>query len=132
MKGSIHEDKRFKLTNANNFDTTTSNTTNNTNNLLSVLPIQRLDSYSKGTKKLVMAAKERNIQLMLMPNGMTKRQLNKSRYNHKDNTIYWKVFIVFIINNQYTIDSLFRIDLESVQKASNLQLTIVDNSLIGL
>lgn len=65
-----------------------------------------------------------------MPNGMTKRTLNKSLYNTKENTIYWKVFVVFITSSNYSRDALFRVDLEST-KASH-QLSFAQGSLIGI
>lgn len=61
---------------------------------------------------------------------MTKRTLNKSLYNAKENTINWKVFVVFITSSNYVKDALFRVDLEST-KASQ-KLSFAQESLIGI
>lgn len=65
-----------------------------------------------------------------MPNGMTKRTLNKSLYNIKENAIYWKVFVVFITNGNYSRDALFRVDLESTKAAQ--QMSFAQEALIGI
>jgi hypothetical protein len=65
-----------------------------------------------------------------MPNGMTKRTLNKTTFNAKENVIYWKVFVVFILNGNYSPDSLFRVDLESSKPTQ--KLTFAQEALIGV
>jgi len=51
---------------------------------------------SKHQQTLVQKAKDRNIRLLLMPQGMQRHMMNKStRYDQKKDIIYWKVEIVF-------------------------------------
>jgi hypothetical protein len=65
-----------------------------------------------------------------MPNGMTKRTLNRTTFNTKENVIYWKVFVVFILDGSYSPDSLFRVDLESSKPTQ--KLTFAQEALIGV
>lgn len=51
--------------------------------------------YPKHKQFLVQKAKERNIRLLLMPQGMQRHILNKSKYDAKKDRILWKVEIVF-------------------------------------
>lgn len=67
---------------------------------------------------------------MLMPNGMTKRTLNKSLFVAKENTIYWKVFVVFIVNSTYKTESLFRVDLESTKPTD--KFSFAQEALLGV
>ena len=67
-----------------------------------------------------------------MPNGMTKRTLNKSSYSPKDNLITWKVYVVFILSNNYLQESLFRVDLDSSSSKSSHKLSFAQEALIGV
>jgi hypothetical protein len=51
--------------------------------------------YPKHKQILVQKAKERNIRLLLMPQGMQRHMLNKSKYDAKKSRILWKVEVVF-------------------------------------
>ncbi len=55
-----------------------------------------LSQYPKTKQRLVQKAKERNINLLLMPPGMQRHILNKTtKYDAKNDVIYWKVEFVF-------------------------------------
>lgn len=60
---------------------------------------------------------------------MTKRTLNKTAFNAKENTIYWKVFVVFVTSAGYSSDALFRVDLESSK--SGQALSFAQEALVG-
>lgn len=64
-----------------------------------------------------------------MPNGMTKRTLNRTSYNPKENTIFWKVFVVFVTGAGFITEALFRVDLES--NRSGQALTFTQQALVG-
>mmetsp|Transcript_17372 Transcript_17372/g.32940 ORF Transcript_17372/g.32940 Transcript_17372/m.32940 type:complete len:344 (+) Transcript_17372:36-1067(+) len=51
--------------------------------------------YPKHKQILVQKAKERNIRLLLMPQGMQRHIQNKSKYDAKKDRILWKVEVVF-------------------------------------
>jgi hypothetical protein len=54
-----------------------------------------------------------------MPNGMSKRTLNKSTFNTKEGAIVWTVFVVFVTGSgaiNVTPQGLLRADLESQQQ----------------
>ena len=44
----------------------------------------------------------RNIRLIVMPQGMSKRALNSTQYRPKTDLILWRLHIVFLLNNNYT------------------------------
>jgi hypothetical protein len=72
---------------------------------------------------------------VLMPNGMTKRTLNRTSYNPKENTIYWKVFVVFISGAGFSTEALFRVDLDSSKSSQGLsfaQQALVGTALDGV
>mmetsp|Transcript_1658 Transcript_1658/g.2464 ORF Transcript_1658/g.2464 Transcript_1658/m.2464 type:complete len:196 (-) Transcript_1658:13-600(-) len=55
-----------------------------------------LAKYPKHKQLLVQKAKERNINLLLMPPGMHRHQMNKTtKYDTKKDTIFWKVEFIF-------------------------------------
>ncbi len=55
-----------------------------------------LSQYPKIRQRLVQKAKERNINLLLMPPGMQRHILNKTtKYDAKNDVIYWKVEFIF-------------------------------------
>lgn len=77
-----------------------------------------------------MQAKERSIKLVLMPNQMTKRMLNKSMFNPKEGAIFWKVYVVFITSTEFKNEELFRVDLDSTKGAQ--KLSFAQEALIGV
>ena len=64
---------------------------------------QALIQYPKYKQRLVQKARERNVRLLLMPQGMQRHILNKStKYDAKNDIFFWKVEITFhliAINN---------------------------------
>ena len=58
--------------------------------------------FKSYTVKLSLQAMSRNIRLIVMPQGMSKRALNSTQYRPKTDLILWRLHIVFIINNTYT------------------------------
>ena len=78
-----------------------------TTNLLAK-PIQQLNAFPGSAKKLVKAATNRGINLVLMPPGMVKRTINTSSFRPKSNLLFWRVHLVFIINNAYHPSTLLR------------------------
>lgn len=75
-------------------------------------------------------AKERSIKLVLMPNQMTKRMLNKSLFNPKEGAIFWKVYVVFITSSGFKNEELFRVDLDSTKPSQ--KLSFAQEALIGV
>lgn len=67
---------------------------------------------------------------MLMPNQMTKRMLNKSLFNPKEGAIFWKVYVVFIVNSTFKNEELFRVDLDSTKPSQ--KLSFAQEALIGV
>lgn len=63
-----------------------------------------------------------------MPQGMTKRVNNKTSL--KKNIITWKVNIIFIMTDKYSISDLFKPDLDSM--ASLNQLYIASDNIISI
>ena len=47
-------------------------------------------SLSKGLTKLISACRERDINLVTMPQGMSRRKMNTSRYIEKADTVLWR------------------------------------------
>ena len=47
-------------------------------------------SLSKGVTKLINACRERDIHLVTMPQGMSRRKMNTTRYIEKADTILWR------------------------------------------
>ena len=57
-----------------------------------------LSQYPKHKQRLVQKAKERNVNLLLMPPGMQRHIMNKStKFDLKSDTMQWKVEIIFHI-----------------------------------
>ncbi|GFH44138.1 hypothetical protein CTEN210_00612 [Chaetoceros tenuissimus] len=85
-----------KLLKVNPNDTTIdSNGTNKVSMMSSTI------QHSKNKQRLVDMAKDRNIQLLLMPPGMQRHKNNKStKYDTKKGLIFWKVEFIFHV---YTI-----------------------------
>ena len=63
------------------------------------LTTQTLDMHPPAVRKLVSAAHERRINIIVMPSGMSRRVANNSRYDQKQDTIYWKVHCVFVASS---------------------------------
>ena len=60
-------------------------------------------------------AVSRNIQLIVMPQGMSKRTLNTTQYRPKTDLILWRLHVVFVINNSYEPNTLLRPESQSSQ-----------------
>lgn len=78
----------------------------------------------------IIQAKDRGTQLVLLPNGMTRREANNSYYNIKRREITWKVFVSFVTEPSFCADSLLRMDLNAVNAENKLYVS--GNSLVGL
>ena len=62
-----------------------------------------------------MQAISRNIQLIVMPQGMSKRTLNTTQYRPKTDLILWRLHVVFVINNSYVPSTLLKPESQSSQ-----------------
>ena len=63
-------------------------------------------------------AAARNIRLVVMPQGMSKRTLNTTQYRPKTDLILWRVHVVFIINNNFTSAMLLKPENQNGQNAN--------------
>ena len=68
--------------------------------------------------KLSLQAMSRNIRLIVMPQGMSKRALNSTQYRPKTDLILWRLHIVFIINNTYTPSMILKPENSSNQNSN--------------
>ena len=57
---------------------------------------QNLDMHKMGVRRLVKACKERNCSLKVMSPGMSRRELNTSRFLQKKDLVIWRVQLVFV------------------------------------
>ena len=62
-----------------------------------------------------MQAISRNIQLIVMPQGMSKRTLNTTQYRPKTDLILWRLHVVFVINDSYEPCNLLKPESQSSQ-----------------
>jgi len=74
-----------------------------------VLSKQDLSSYTPAVKKLVKAAEVRGTHLVVMPSGMSRRMSNTTRFQHKNDKIFWKVHMVFLLTADFTPQSLLEL-----------------------
>ena len=63
---------------------------------------------------------------MIMPEGMLKRTSNTTTYQKPTDIIFWKVHCVFIMNDSYNINELFKFELDT-----SLEVNI-HGSLVGI
>lgn len=83
---------------------------------------------------LALQAQQHGVELSLMPNGMSKRTLNTTRY-HKNvhlycppppfmswqiDKIFWKVHVIFVLNKDFSPSSLLQYDLNGLNSNSSL------------
>ena len=66
--------------------------------------------HAPAVKKLIKASLTRNINLLVLSPGMTKRKVNTTFYQHNVDTCFWRVHIVFVTNSSFDIPDLFRVD----------------------
>lgn len=66
--------------------------------------------HSPSVKKLIKAATTRNVNLMILSPGMTKRKVNTTFYQQNVDTCFWRVHIVFIASDTFSTADLFRVD----------------------
>ncbi len=57
---------------------------------------QNLDMHKPSVRRLVKACEERQVSLMVMSPGMTRRETNTSRFVQKKDKVYWRLHIVFV------------------------------------
>lgn len=62
-----------------------------------------------------MQAISRSIQLIVMPQGMSKRTLNTTQYRPKTDLILWRLHVVFVINDSYEASTLLKPESQSSQ-----------------
>lgn len=80
-------------------------------------PMQLLDMHTPGVRKLVAAARERGVTLVVMPPGMTRRAGNTSRYDAKADVLYWKLHCVFVASSSpFSPPQLLESKLECAQE----------------
>jgi protocatechuate 3,4-dioxygenase beta subunit len=86
-----------------------------------------------------MQAAARHIQLVVMPQGMSKRSLNTTQYRPKTDLILWRLHIVFVINNSYQPHMLLKPESPSSQNnnigeqsssSSAISITGADRDLV--
>lgn len=68
-----------------------------------------------------------SLQILVMPNGMTKRRNNSSQYRPKLDKIFWKLHIVFIVNSVFEVRELLKPDLDK-----HGEMVIWKNALVGV
>jgi len=66
--------------------------------------------HTPAVKKLTKAALARNINLLVLSPGMTKRKVNTTYYQQNVDTCFWRVHIVFVTTSTFDIPDLFRVD----------------------
>ena len=86
-----------------------------------------LPSNTQSTKKLLKACQHRNITLITLSDGMTKRKLNTSYFQQKADILYWRLHIILITNNIYQISDLFKVDpLEDKSDHFSKKLNLIE------
>ena len=98
-------------------------------NITTTSNFQNLQSYRASAKRLVKAARKRGISMILFSPGMLKRQLNTTQYNPKVDAIFWRIHVVFIVNEMFDISSLLKPDIES---KGEQEMNIADGSLMSV
>ena len=67
---------------------------------------QNLDNVPGRAKKLALSAFERKTNLMIMPAGMSKRNLNSSKFVEKLKKIYWRIHFIFILADSFHLHEI--------------------------
>lgn len=83
----------------------------------------------KNMKKLISAAAARHITLVTMPQGMSKRRINTTRYVEKADLILWRLHFVFILDCNFELNGLLKPEDGSRDTEKKF---IVQNSLLRL
>ena len=62
-------------------------------------PQQKLDSHTQGVRNFVKGAASsgRNTQVIVLPQGMSRRKANTSQYRGKNDEVLWRVHAVFVV-----------------------------------
>jgi len=62
-------------------------------------PQQQLDSHTQGVRNFVKGAASsgRNTQVIVLPQGMSRRKANTSQYRGKNDEVLWRVHAVFVV-----------------------------------
>ena len=79
----------------------------------------------------ILKATARNIRLVVMPQGMSRRALNSSQYRPKSDLILWRLHIVFIINNSYLPSMILKPENSNIQN-NNFGEFDLSSSLMSL
>ena len=72
----------------------------------------------KSLYKLINAAKQRGTTLIAMPQGMSKRRINTSRFIEKADVILWRVHFVFLLESPRDVAALLRPEEDSQLNAA--------------
>jgi hypothetical protein len=95
----------------------------------SMISHQNLEHHSQHTKKLVKESQTQQINLIVMPEGMSKRQVNTSRWNNQTKQIDWKVHVIIVLKTIPSIQDLLQRDYISMKTdialIENLYMTCV-------
>jgi hypothetical protein len=91
---------------------------------------QNLDMHKPNVRRLVKACEERKVSLVIMSPGMTRREMNTSRFLQKKDKVYWRVQMVFVASKGGAADPsrLLQPDLE----CSNEGALSTTGGLVGI
>ena len=91
---------------------------------------QNLDMHKPNVRRLVKACEERQVSLMIMSPGMTRRETNTSRFVQKKDKVYWRLHMVFVASKGGASEpsQLLQPDLE----CSNEGALTAKGGLVGL
>lgn len=76
--------------------------------------------HTQSAAKLQKGANDHGVELALMPSGMSKRKQNSSRYFKKEDKIYWKVHLNFILEEGVETPHLINYDSIGLNAVGNI------------
>lgn len=69
-----------------------------------------ISQHVPAVKKIIKAALARNINLLILSPGMTKRKVNTTYYQQNVDICFWRIHVVFVTTFGFDIPDLFRVD----------------------
>ncbi len=67
----------------------------------------------------------RRIKLLLMPQGMSRRNENESFLHPSTSTIFWKIAVTFVISENSTFEEILNAEMSSTQSSNVLSFNML-------